>query len=80
MRPAILLDAMLAQVSADVADGLLTTVGVPEVIENDDHLQVFIALSRFNFPVVTNEIVLGPSASTVHNVPATGEHFRILPV
>lgn len=44
LRPAILLDAMLAKVSADVAAGLLATVGVPEVIENDDHLQVFVGL------------------------------------
>lgn len=39
LKPAILLDAMLAQVSADVAAGLLETVGVPAVIEYEDHIQ-----------------------------------------
>lgn len=39
LKPAILLDAMFAQVSADVAAGLLETVGVPTVIEWEDHLQ-----------------------------------------
>lgn len=80
LRPAILLDAMLAQVSADVAAGLLTTVGVPEVIENDDHLQVFVGLTKFIISLFTKYPFLGASASIVHKLPATSEYFRILPV
>lgn len=39
LKPAILLDAMFAQVSADVAAGQLETVGVPTVMECEDHIQ-----------------------------------------
>lgn len=39
LRPAILLDAMFAKISADVAAGQLAGVGVPEVPEHEDHLQ-----------------------------------------
>lgn len=39
LRPAFLLDALFAQVTADVAAGLLETVGVPVIIETEDHIQ-----------------------------------------
>ncbi|XP_040158875.1 glycogen debranching enzyme isoform X1 [Anopheles arabiensis] len=39
LRPAFLLDAMLARVGEDVKDGMLAHVGVPEVVETEDHLQ-----------------------------------------
>lgn len=39
LRPAFLLDAVLGLVSADTAAGTLKGVGVPVVIENDDHIQ-----------------------------------------
>lgn len=38
LRPAILLDAMLAKISADVAAGRLSHVGIPEVPVHEDHL------------------------------------------
>lgn len=39
LRPAFLLDALLAKCGEDVAAGLLENVGVPSVIEYEDHLQ-----------------------------------------
>ncbi|XP_065090211.1 glycogen debranching enzyme isoform X1 [Ochlerotatus camptorhynchus] len=39
LRPAFLLDALLARVGEDVAAGLLEHVGVPKVVETNDHLQ-----------------------------------------
>lgn len=39
LKPAILLDAMFALVSADVAAGLLEPCGVPTVIDCEDHVQ-----------------------------------------
>lgn len=39
LRPAFLLDALLAQVGADVAAGKLEKHGVPAVVETEDHLQ-----------------------------------------
>lgn len=39
LRPAFLIDAILQQVGADVNSGLLEYVGVPAVIENEDHIQ-----------------------------------------
>uniref|UniRef100_A0A8D8ADW6 Glycogen debranching enzyme n=2 Tax=Culex pipiens TaxID=7175 RepID=A0A8D8ADW6_CULPI len=38
LRPAFLLDAMLARVGEDVAAGLLEHVGIPPVVETADHL------------------------------------------
>lgn len=40
LRPAFLLDAVLAQCGRDVQACVLEIVGVPKVIENEDHLQV----------------------------------------
>ncbi|XP_062560006.1 glycogen debranching enzyme isoform X2 [Armigeres subalbatus] len=39
LRPAFLLDAMLARVGEDVAAELLEHVGVPKLVETNDHLQ-----------------------------------------
>lgn len=39
LRPAFLLDALLARVGEDVGAGLLEHVGVPKVVETNDHLQ-----------------------------------------
>lgn len=39
LRPAFLLDALLAQVTADTKTGLLEMVGVPQIVETEDHLQ-----------------------------------------
>lgn len=39
LRPAYLLDALYASIGQDVKSGKLETVGVPEVIECEDHLQ-----------------------------------------
>lgn len=39
LRPAFLLDAVLGKVSADTAAGDLESVGVPIIVENDDHIQ-----------------------------------------
>lgn len=39
LRPAFLFDALLAQVTADTKAGLLETVGVPQIVETEDHLQ-----------------------------------------
>lgn len=39
LRPAFLLDAIFGKVTADTAAGLLENVGVPIIIENDDHIQ-----------------------------------------
>ncbi|XP_058825624.1 glycogen debranching enzyme isoform X2 [Topomyia yanbarensis] len=39
LRPAFLLDALLARFGEDVAEGLLEHVGVPKVVETSDHLQ-----------------------------------------
>lgn len=39
LRPAFLLDAVLAQCGRDVQACVLEIVGVPKVIENEDHLQ-----------------------------------------
>ncbi|XP_037040350.1 glycogen debranching enzyme isoform X3 [Bradysia coprophila] len=39
LRPAFLLDALLAQVTVDTKAGLLETVGVPQIVETEDHLQ-----------------------------------------
>lgn len=39
LRPAFLLDAILAMVSDDAAAGLLVGVGVPECIENENHVE-----------------------------------------
>lgn len=38
LRPAFMLDVLLAQISADVNKGNLELVGVPAIIENEDHL------------------------------------------
>lgn len=38
LRPAFLLDSLLAQVSADTAAELLETVGVPKTVQHEDHL------------------------------------------
>jgi glycogen debranching enzyme len=40
LRPAFLLDALLAQVSNIVDAGLLEFQNVPKIIENEDHLNV----------------------------------------
>ena len=39
LRPAFILDAMLARANTDTAAGLLETFGVPVIIENEDHVQ-----------------------------------------
>lgn len=39
LRPAFLLDAVLDKVSADAASGLLESVGVPRIVETDEHIQ-----------------------------------------
>lgn len=39
LRPAFLLDALLAQVTVDTKLGLLETVGVPEIVETENHLE-----------------------------------------
>lgn len=39
LRPAFLLDALLAQVGMDVKEGKLEQHGVPPIIETEDHLQ-----------------------------------------
>lgn len=39
LRPAYLLDACLAQVGTDVAAGHLDHIGVPVIVETEDHLQ-----------------------------------------
>lgn len=39
LRPAFMLDAMLAKVGVDVNKGLLETFGVPTMIEREDHIQ-----------------------------------------
>lgn len=39
LRPAFMLDAVLAKVSIDTASGELETVGVPAIVETDDHIQ-----------------------------------------
>lgn len=38
LRPAFLLDCLLVQISLDVTKGLLENVGVPTIIENENHL------------------------------------------
>lgn len=38
LRPAFLLDALLAQVTSDTAGELLETVGVPKVVQFEEHL------------------------------------------
>lgn len=40
LRPAFLLDALLAQVGVDVHEGKLEKDGIPKIIETEDHLQV----------------------------------------
>lgn len=40
LRPAFLLDAVFGWISKDTAAGLLETVGVPKLIETEDHIQV----------------------------------------
>lgn len=39
LRPAFLLDALLAQATADTKAGHLEIVGVPQIVETEDHLQ-----------------------------------------
>lgn len=39
LRPAFLLDVLLTQVGLDVDKSLLEMVGVPPIIENEDHIQ-----------------------------------------
>lgn len=39
LRPAFLLDALLAQVTVDTKAGNLEMVGVPQIVETEDHLQ-----------------------------------------
>ncbi len=39
LRPAFVLDALLAQITADTKAGHLEMVGVPEIVETEDHLQ-----------------------------------------
>lgn len=39
LRPAFLLDVVFAIVTRDTADGKLETVGVPKLVENEDHIQ-----------------------------------------
>lgn len=39
LRPAFLLDALLAQLTVDTKAGLLETVGVAQIVETEDHLQ-----------------------------------------
>lgn len=39
LRPAFLLDALLAQATVDTAEGRLELVGVPQIVETEDHLQ-----------------------------------------
>lgn len=39
LRPAFMLDALLAQVGRDVAAGKLVEQGIPEIIETEEHLQ-----------------------------------------
>lgn len=39
LRPAFLLDAVLGKVTTDTATGSLESVGVPRIVENDDHIQ-----------------------------------------
>lgn len=46
LRPAFLLDAMLARFNQDAADGLLETVGVPLIVDNEDHIQVILIYQK----------------------------------
>lgn len=39
LRPAFILDALLGLATRDVVAGNLETVGVPIIIENEDHIQ-----------------------------------------
>lgn len=39
LRPAFLLDAVFGWVTRDVANGNLENVGVPPIVENEDHIQ-----------------------------------------
>lgn len=39
LRPAFLLDALLVQVGSDIAEGLLEHVGVPVIIDRENHLE-----------------------------------------
>lgn len=43
LRPAFLLDVVFSMVSNDTAAGLLENVGVPKLVETEEHIQV----SRF---------------------------------
>lgn len=47
---------MFAHVSADAAAGLLQTFGVPEIMENEDHIQVNDKLSRFSYLILLIKI------------------------
>lgn len=40
LRPAFLLDVMFGAVSNDTAAGVLENVGVPKLVESDEHIQV----------------------------------------
>lgn len=40
LRPAFLLDVVFAVVTSDTAAGLLENVGVPRLVETEDHIQV----------------------------------------
>lgn len=39
LRPPFLLDAVFARITTDAAEGKLETVGVPKIVETEDHLQ-----------------------------------------
>lgn len=39
LRPAFLLDVVFGWITNDAANGKLETVGVPKIVENEDHLQ-----------------------------------------
>lgn len=55
LRPAFLLDALLAQIGTDVAEGKLETHGVPSLIETEDHLQ---ALKHYIMSLYLDELKL----------------------
>lgn len=40
LRPAFLLDVVFSMVSNDTAAGLLENVGVPKIVESEEHIQV----------------------------------------
>lgn len=49
LRPAFLLDVVFSTVSNDTAAGILENVGVPKLVETEEHIQV----SRFEFEITS---------------------------